>query len=58
MNFRNNHNGYLLKICDLKKFYPIKKGIFRKTREYIRAVDGVSFELAACETLGLVGESK
>lgn len=57
MNFRNNHNGYLLKICDLKKFYPIKKGIFRKTREYIRAVDGVSFELAARETLGLVGES-
>jgi oligopeptide/dipeptide ABC transporter ATP-binding protein len=57
LNFRNNHNGYLLKIRDLKKFYPIKKGIFHKTREYIRAVDGVSFELAACETLGLVGES-
>lgn len=47
----------LLKVDGLKVHFPIKKGLFSKTVGYVYAVDGVSFELAAGETLGLVGES-
>ena len=47
----------LLEVKDLKKYFPIKKGFFNKSLEYVKAVDGVSFELAKGETLGLVGES-
>ncbi|MFX3619278.1 MAG: ABC transporter ATP-binding protein [Sporolactobacillus sp.] len=47
----------LLKVENLKKYYPIKSGIFDKTTETVRAVDGVSFTLAQGETLGIVGES-
>lgn len=47
----------LLEIKDLKKHFPIKKGIFSRTAGYIYAVDGVSFFLKKGETFGLVGES-
>ncbi len=47
----------LLEIKDLKKHFPIKGGIFRKTVGHVHAVDGVSFSLKPGETLGLVGES-
>lgn len=47
----------LLKINDLKVHYPIHGGFFRKVVDYVRAVDGVSFELQRGETYGLVGES-
>ena len=47
----------LLEIRDLKKYFPIHRGILRRTTQYVKAVDGVSFSLAAGETLGLVGES-
>ena len=45
----------LLSVRDLKKHYPITKGLFSRTVGAVRAVDGVSFDLAAGETLGLVG---
>jgi len=50
-------NGPLLEVKDLKKYFPIKGGIFSKTIGYVYAVDGVSFYLTQGESLGLVGES-
>jgi ABC-type microcin C transport system duplicated ATPase subunit YejF len=48
----------LLVVEGLKKYFPIKKGLlFDKTVDYVKAVDDVSFEIHAGETLGLVGES-
>jgi microcin C transport system ATP-binding protein len=42
---------------DLKVWFPIKRGLLRKTVGHIKAVDGVSIELRKGETLGVVGES-
>lgn len=47
----------LLKIVDLKVYFPIRRGIFARTSGYVCAVDGVSFSLKKGETLGIVGES-
>ena len=47
----------LLEVNDLKVHFPITKGIFSRTAGYVYAVDGVSFNLKAGETLGIVGES-
>ena len=47
----------ILEVCGLKVWFPIKKGIFSRTSGYVKAVDGVSFELHRGETLGVVGES-
>jgi len=47
----------LLEVNRLKKYFPVKAGIFRKTVAYIKAVDDISFYIREGETLGLVGES-
>ncbi len=47
----------LLSVRDLRKHFPIRKGVFGQVRGQLKAVDGVSFDLHAGETLGLVGES-
>jgi peptide/nickel transport system ATP-binding protein len=47
----------LLQVDNLKKYFPIQEGVFRRVVNYVRAVDGVSFQLKRGETLGLVGES-
>lgn len=47
----------LLSVRDLKKWFPIKKGLLSKVVAHVKAVDGVSFTLGRGETLGLVGES-
>jgi len=47
----------ILKINNLKVYYPIKKGIFKKTVDYVKAIDDINFTLNEKETIGIVGES-
>ncbi len=47
----------VIEVQDLKKHFPIKKGLLRRTVGQVHAVDGVSFSINEGETLGLVGES-
>jgi oligopeptide/dipeptide ABC transporter ATP-binding protein len=46
-----------LRVEDLVTKYPIRTGIFKRTTGYVRALNGVSFDLLSNETLGIVGES-
>lgn len=47
----------ILEVKDLKKYFTVKGSLFRGPAGYVKAVDGVSFDLYKGETLGLVGES-
>ncbi len=47
----------LLEVENLKKYFPVQKGVLNRTVGYVKAVDDVSFSLKRGETLGLVGES-
>ena len=47
----------LLSVRGLVKHFPVKKGLLQRTVGQVHAVDGVSFDIAPGETLGLVGES-
>jgi oligopeptide/dipeptide ABC transporter ATP-binding protein len=51
----NNHT--MLRVQDLKKYFPVRRGFFQKVHGWIKAVDGVDFEIDRGKTLGLVGES-
>ena len=47
----------VLKANDMKVWFPVKKGLMRKTVDHVKAVDGISLELREGQTLGVVGES-
>jgi peptide/nickel transport system ATP-binding protein len=49
--------GSLLKLSDLKVYYPIRKGIFKRVVDHVQAVDGVNLEVRPGQTTALVGES-
>ena len=52
-----SQNDLLLEVKDLKKHFPIQRGMLRKVVGQVKAVDGVSFFIRRGETYGLVGES-
>lgn len=47
----------LLAVDDLKKYFPVKGGILKRTTDHVKAVDGVSFDIQRGETMALIGES-
>jgi len=47
----------LLSVQDLRVWFPVKKGVLRRTVDHIKAVDGIDFSLPRGQTLGIVGES-
>jgi oligopeptide transport system ATP-binding protein len=47
----------IVRVQNLKKYFPIKRGVFRQTAGWVHAVDDISFDIYRGETLGLVGES-
>lgn len=53
----STHDYNLLTVDDLKVWFDLPKPLFSRTREYIKAVDGISLELQRGKTLGIVGES-
>jgi oligopeptide/dipeptide ABC transporter ATP-binding protein len=53
----DNSKEVILSLKDLKTYFPIQKGVFKKTVGYIKAVDGINLDIYRGETLGLVGES-
>ena len=50
-------NNDLLKVTNLKRHFPVKKGLFARVSGWIKAVDDISFAIIKGETFGLVGES-
>ncbi|MBN2259412.1 MAG: dipeptide ABC transporter ATP-binding protein [Clostridiales bacterium] len=52
-----NNNEILIEVKNLKKYFEVNKGFFGRSKEYVQAVDDISFFIRKGETLGLVGES-
>ncbi|MCP4667040.1 MAG: ABC transporter ATP-binding protein, partial [Deltaproteobacteria bacterium] len=50
-------NNNILTVEGLKKYFPVRRGFFQRVTGWIKAVDGVDFEIEQGKTLGLVGES-
>ena len=57
MHRSNGHNTPLLQVRGLRKYFPVRRGMLQKTVSFLKAVDGVDFDIDQGQTLGLVGES-
>ena len=57
LNKHTNKSDALFELTDVKKHFPIKQGVFARTTGYVKAVDGISYDIRRGETFGLVGES-
>jgi peptide/nickel transport system ATP-binding protein len=57
LNHKPQEAPPLLKVEDFRCYYPIRKGLFKRVVDHVRAVDGVSFTIPRGKTLALVGES-
>ena len=57
MNANQTVRNALVKVENLKKYFPVRQGMFSRDTSYLKAVDDVSFEIYPGETLGMVGES-
>ncbi len=57
MAIAQTHDTDLLVVRNLKKYFPIRRGVFQRKVGDVKAVDGVSFSIKRGETMGLVGES-
>lgn len=52
-----NQDDIILEVRNLKKYFPIKSGVFAKQKGEVKAVDGINFKIKRGTTMGLVGES-
>ncbi len=50
-------HGIVLKVEGLKKYFPVRRGFFQRINGWVKAVDGMAFDIEHGKTLGLVGES-
>ena len=57
MESKSNNKQIILRVQNLKKYFPIRRGFFQKISGWVEAVDDVSFKIEQGKTLGLVGES-
>lgn len=57
LDIEMNENKVLLQVDDVKKYFPIHKGLLKRTIGEVKAVDGISFSVNRGQTFGLVGES-
>ena len=53
----DDSKDYILRVRNLKQYFPVSKSMFGKVQAYLKAVDGVSFNLERGKTIGIVGES-
>ena len=52
-----NNKTNLLRVENLKMYFPLRKGLLQRTYAHVKAVDDVSFSVDEGETFGIVGES-
>lgn len=57
MEEKRQTNGVILNVENLKKYFPVERGVFRRVVDYVRAVDDISFQIRKGEIFALVGES-